>query len=541
MMRARVLVTLPALALVTFTLTACTTWRKKDSSVESLLARKPRVHLRVTVEGNDVPIELSSARIVADTLHGWGHYVRDPKLPPPSPSDWDWRNPPVPKADSVAIPLALIRSVEAREFSSGKTVLLVLGIGATVAVVVAAIVAVSDLGDFGFGGGGGSTDGESCPLIYSWDGAGWRLDSGTYAGAIMPALARTDVDVLEHAVALHGEIQLRLTGLSGETEHVDALRIQAVDHPVGTFVAPDDKGALHVLTGVVQPLSARDFRGRDALRRIAEWDGWGWESSPSGRNPDQKADVRDGIEVEFDRPASAGRAYLIVDGSNTPWAAHLMRRFVGLQGDGAWRWYGAVAADPAERAALVAGFARETFLRVSLWDGARWVNQGSIPQAGPEVAKRQALAIDLGSVPGPRVRVRLESATMLWNIDRLRLAVDTGREPVIHDAPLQSAKDQTGRPVESLVRTAADGEEYVIEPGESAELRFRAPAEAPEGLTRTFVARTTGWYEIHPGGARAADPVLAARLVHEPLAASRFSVEELNAALAALDRLAGSR
>jgi hypothetical protein len=531
MARRRVLPTLAVFAAAAFCLPGCTAYRQSRSPLEQVLSENPGVHLRVTVEGRKTPIGISSCRIEGDSLYGRGRYLGHPD-PEPSPSDWDWPYRKWYRTTSVVIPLSAIRTVEAREFSAGKTVALVAAIGVT-AAAVAALVAVSTAG-----GPLDNVGSDSCPLIYCWDGSEWWLDSGTYAGAIMPALARTDVDILEHATALDGTLRLRLTGRGGETEHVDALAIQAVDHPRGTFIAPDGKGRLHVLTNAAPPLAARDFRGGDALRRIADRDGWGWESSPSGRDPERDVDVRDGLEIEFTRPGTARVAFLTVDASNTLWAAYLMQRFVGLQGSRARQWYEAVAANPADRAALVAGFAREAFLSVSVWDGAGWVKQGFIPEAGPELPRRQALAIDLTRASDERVRIRLESAPSLWNIDRVRLAVDAGREPIVRDLPMLSARDENGRRVGSLLESAGDDREYVIEPGAAAALRFES-AEAPgEDIVRTYVARTTGWYEIHAAGIGQPDPVLAARLVREPLSASRFFVREMNTALDALDRMA---
>jgi hypothetical protein len=49
----------------------------------------------------------------------------------------------------------------------------------------------------------------SGPLVYSWDGRRWRLDSGTFGGAIMSASTRTDVDNLLYATAVNDTLPLR--------------------------------------------------------------------------------------------------------------------------------------------------------------------------------------------------------------------------------------------------------------------------------------------------------------------------------------------
>lgn len=128
-MRTRRLVILFAFAVAAFSSFGCTSWRKQDTSVERLLAEKPDIQLCIAVEGRKIPLELFLMRVAADTLYGWGRYLRDPESKP-SPLDWDYRYRKKPVADSVAIPISAIRSVEEKRFSAGKTVFSVLGLAA---------------------------------------------------------------------------------------------------------------------------------------------------------------------------------------------------------------------------------------------------------------------------------------------------------------------------------------------------------------------------------------------------------------------------
>jgi hypothetical protein len=88
----------------------------------------------------------------------------------------------MPAADSITVPLSAIQSIEERRFSAGKTVFLVLGLGATALLVVTFFAGLS------FSRGWWAT---SRPLISSWDGPGaapqgyanfctrWLLESTT--------------------------------------------------------------------------------------------------------------------------------------------------------------------------------------------------------------------------------------------------------------------------------------------------------------------------------------------------------------------------
>jgi hypothetical protein len=435
------------------------------------------------------------------------------------------------KGDSMAIPIERIAKLEAWRFSGTKTLFCVVGIGATVAVLVAAIAFASWDGPLGGGGssGGGGDGSYSCPLIYSWDGTAWTLDSGTYAGAIMPALARTDVDNLDHAQAHDGIVRLRVTGVPGETEHVDAIRLLVVDHDPQCTIAPDAGGALHALGSLREPTSARDFRRRDILRLVRANDALNWESVPTGRDTARVDDIRDGLEIEFPREPGATEARLVVDGRYTAWADYLMGEYIQLHGRDTGAWYRALAADPARARGFAAAMAREVFLNVSVWDGARWRPQGFVPGAGPELAKRQVVRLDLSGVRDETVRVRLEAAPSLWLIDRV--AIDFGPERGFgaKEIGLTDARDSRGRDVRPRL-ARADGLSHVMETQDSAELRF-AVDSTPPGRARSYLAVTTGWYRIHTSESADPDWALADRLIQEPRAMSRLSVARLNEAL----------
>lgn len=487
--------------------------------------------MRVTVTTHSsARVTLSECQIVGDSLLG----VADGR-----PKDEDvgrfWNLYGGSTLYYVSIPLESIQKVEVRRFDAGKTVLLALGLGLTAAVIVAA--ATSSESEKTQAPPPPSTGGSgepiwSCPLIYSWDGLAWRLDSGTYSGAIMPALARTDVDNLEHAVAKDGLVRLRLTGLPGETEHVNALTLLAVDHDPVVTVAPDGRGNLHTLGEAIAPSTARDFAGRDALKRVTGLDEWCWESVMQSRDPSSDADLRDGLEIEFPRDEGAREARLVLDGTNTVWAAHLMGKLVAMHGRETQTWYDAVAADPAKARRIQAAFAREAFLHVSVWGRKGWERQGAAWESGPELLKRQVVTLDLSRVVGNRVRVRLESTPNLWLVDRVAIDYTPEGKVRVRELRLERARDLQGRDLRALLK-AEDGMEYVIAPGDTAEIAFRDPA-VPAGQRRSYVARTTGWYRVNVPEIGEPQTELLERLETEPGAVARFSTQRMNEALAVL-------
>lgn len=502
--------------------TSCTHWSASKTPVEQVLENDHPGKIRLTTVDEQV-IELQSPRIDSDTLYGFG-FVGEKKG----------------AAQPLKFPVAEVRSVEVRTTNAAGTVLLVAGVGLLLAMVIAAATWDGPFGDTSGGGGGSSYGSEpiSCPLVYSWDGEAWRLDSGTFGGAFLEPLARTDVDNLVFVRASDGVVKLRLANELFETDYVDAIRLLAVDHPLGTEVVPDamPNGALHVVGSLEPPLTARDDRGRDALAAVSAVDDWAWESSPSGRDTAVAADLRDGLVLEFARPAGAREATLVIDGNNTPWAAMLMQEYVAAHGRETDAWYAEMNGDPLAARTLGLRMAREGFLQVSVWTERGWEPRGLVWEAGPEVSKRQAMRLDLTGVETGRLRVRLESIPLFWRLDRVAVDYSSaagGSAPSPQGLTATSARmEADGRDV-SVPLSSIDGDRLALRTGDAARLEFDVPP-VPEGMARSYLVESSGWYRAHTRpSTEAPDPAIV-QFEREGTfgTLSRLAVARLNEALA---------
>lgn len=492
-----------------FVLAGCTTWKTQSAAPADVIAAKSGSHVRVT-RSDGSTLELTSAAITGDSLSGHSTAAKDPTT-------------------RVVIPLAEVQSVAVRGISSGKTALLLSGLGAT-AILVAAAAGGDDPPPPPPGGTGGAI---SCPLVYSWDGATWRLDSGTFGGAIAPALARTDVDNLIHAAAEGGMLRLRVANELNETDYLDRLSLLVVDHPAGYTVAPDADGHIHTLGTLVPPSSARDFRGGDALARVSRVDGWAWESNPSGRDTASSGDIRDGLELVFPRPRT-GTARLVVEGHNTPWAAYLLQQLVAAHGRETQAWYDSLGNIPGLAQRFGALMAEEAFLGVSIEVNGRWERQGHIWEAGPEISKRQVFALDLSRVKGDSVHIRLESAPSFWLIDGVALDSSADAPFTVHEILAEHAVDRSGSDVRRRLGSV-DRNYFVMEHGDGAELQFRLPDPEP-GRARSYLVRSSGWYRIHGDELAPAESRLLSSVVAQPHGASKLAVARMNDALLVLGR-----
>lgn len=498
-------------------LQACWHWGAKPIEPQQFDGIKRDRQVRVTLVDDEILI-MRNPFISRDSLI-WLRTVSDPAGDPPSPSP----------VERQGVPLSQIKKAEVYEVDAAATAALVIGLGLTAVLVAAASSSGSNSGSSSGSGSGSSSGGTceycaSCPLVYSWDGHGWRLDSGTFGGAIMHALARTDVDNLDFVRPDLGVIRLQLANHQNETDYVDALDVLAVNHDSGLAVAPDAAGGLHTIGALTPPSAARDFRGRDALARVRAQDGWSWESNPGERDTLVAADLRDGLELAFPRPKGSTAARLVVDGNVTTWATLMMQRFVAAHGRATRAWYDSLDRDPRAARRLGEGLARQAFLSVAVQVGGRWQPQAMIWDAGPEISKRQVAVLDLRGVVGDTVRVRLESVPSFWLIDNV--GVDFAPERPVEITELAATR--------AVGWAGPDGQPLTLEPGDSLELSFRVP-EVPAGKGRTYLLRTHGWYRLHTPETGEPDKALLHGLFDDPLGVSKAAVARLNEALRAME------
>lgn len=491
----------------------CSHWTGTDLAPRRV-AREDRI--RVNLQGG-WQAEFHGPFIVGDSLIGFGDGSTGPRR---------------------AVALDQVKSIEVRRRSAGRVLLASVGATALLALISAANKRPQTIYvPIGNGGGsGGPGIGVSCPLVYSWDGADWRLDSGTFGGAIVPALARTDLDNLRYATATRGELRLRVANELAEVDHVDALVVVAVDHPAGTEVAPDGRGAIHLLRMPIAPRTAITYDGADARARLLTEDGWGWESRLIRRDTANPETLRDGLDLVFPKPAGARRAHLIVDGRSTPWAGTLMQALLVARGNALPAWSDSLSAMPLFAAGTKSLLARVGFLAAAVRQSGAWAFQGYIEEAGPEVAKRQVLELDLNGVDGDSVQIRLESTPAMWNIDRVAIDYSSDESIITTEARLTRARAADGRDVAALIERA-DGRFYDLSHGASAEMRFAVAPDRP-GLRRSYLLRSTGWYgiDVDPN----AVPDLASlKQVGTPAGAARVAIARLNGALDAIG--AGAR
>jgi hypothetical protein len=452
-------------------------------------------------------VDLAGRAIVTDTLQ---NLINSAALPVVSALTLD-------TFDQVhQISLNEIRQVEIKTKKRAKLVGFVMGATVDALLIIAARTAAeettSDTQD---------TMQFSCPFVYSFDGHEYVRDSEPFGGSLFEAAQRTDVDRLDYIREADGKYTLKMTNELSETQYVDAIKLLVVDCERGYGVYPTFQGQLVTTGNPVLPRSAVDTNQSDVLSLVLKNDDLFWTSYP-GNNV-----ARDGIVVEYAKPAHAAVAKLVISAQNTLWASYLQGQMLALQGDRLEAWYAHLNESAEARQALQQAMIREGMLLVKLFDGSSWRDAGFVWEVGPTLAKDVALVIDIKNVQGEKLLLKFESTTGFWKINSV-FADYSPDIPV--DVMVLSPQKAVGHQGENLVDVLSeiDGNRYVM-PDTCcwARLEFSAPT-IKTGKERSVFLSATGYYRINIEAKGQPDPDLISRLLTQPGAYGRVTVGMFN-------------
>ena len=427
-------------------------------------------------------------------------------------------------------PVDSVLQVQIPYRKSGKLIGLLLGMaadGAAYYAITSWHKAYHEGYDEGYREGYTEPPAGSCPHVYSHDGRGYVIDSEPYAGAMVEALQRTDIDNLDHLRERRGRCKLLVANGVEETEHVDQVSLLMVEHPPGVRVVPSFDGGLHTLCQPLPPVAAFDDRGADILPLITATDERIWSSNPFGRNSAEMSQVRDGIELHFVRPAGAQTAKLLVNVQNTIWAGTMLKRLLELQGRDLPGFYDQLNASEFMRNLLTAALIREGALHITVWNGHEWTDGGYVFDVGSRIAKDQIVMLNLENVLSDTLRLRLESTAGFWRLNSAALDCSPDLPVTILEIAPEKAVTEQGQNVLDALRTIDHHYYEMPDPENRAELVFRVPPRAAH-LERSYLLKCTGYYTIHVAAEGDPQTELIFSFALVPGAFGQYALQTLN-------------
>jgi hypothetical protein len=272
----------------------------------------------------------------------------------------------------------------------------------------------------------------SCPFLYAYDGTHWNFVTDALgrspAGLLYDGVHQAAADTREWLVIsgakakpVGGEVLLDFTEELWETVYFDFARLEAIDHPSGVEIVPDEKmvpppfpsKAIYTISRPLTP-RATDDRGRDRTDEIARQDG----RYLAGLAPTRYQGIVEphALVLELPEARRARRVMLYLTG---------------------WIFY----SDTSINVSLSQGGGTKPSGPVLEVPDGRGGWKVAIPAMGYPAGKTKTMPVDLSGLlnpDDPRVRIRTNLA-IYW--DRIAYTVDEEPAPIeISEAPLASAR-----------------------------------------------------------------------------------------------------
>ncbi len=375
----------------------------------------------------------------------------------------------------------------------------------------------------------GSAFSSLCPHVYSYDGQAYRLDAEMCSGAFYETAQYSDLATLDHLRATDdGMYRIKLANEMQEADYVDRLSLLVFDHPEGSRVYATAGGHYIAVSEPQAPCSARTSKGADITMLLGNNDeGTSWLSNPFGCDPENEADLREKVDLVFNKPAGASRAALLLTLRNTSWAAAQHTEFLSLQGRALPEWYAGLNADSDARNDLKSALTRENALLVSVWDGTQWRPAAPVNMVGPAVDRSVVQEIDLQDIPGETLRIRLDCPPGYWIINSVQADFSFTEDIIPQELLPVKATDQAGQDVVNRLNRV-DGIRFSMPAaGDYACLEFACPPLRPD-VERTVLIRCEAYYSPRILSEGEPQTELTDRLLHDPGAYNRWRLQNLN-------------
>lgn len=377
----------------------------------------------------------------------------------------------------VGLPLDGIQKIEVLQHDKGRTTVSYIlgGIGYTIGVmaVAAVIVALTK---------------SSCPFVSVYDGQQYVVQGELFGGAIYPSLERDDYLPLR-VHPLEGAFKVRISNELQEKQYTDFADLVVISHDKNVRALTDRQGKIYTVGTLQAPVQALLNDRLDMTPALQATDKW-----LCLFNDTAATDNVNELVLQFERPAGARQAKLVLQVKNSYWFDYLYGEFTSAFGSYYNHWIKKQKKVPASE---LDQWSRDQHipLQVLLKTTGGWKEVEQLKTIGPLTNRELLVPLDLEDVEGNEVVVKLSTGFMFWELDGAGIDYSANQPYTIQVLKPSAGVDENGKDVVPLLATGDRKYLDQPQPGNAAVLTYRLAQQPAAGQALSVVLHTRGYYE----------------------------------------------
>ena len=345
---------------------------------------------------------------------------------------------------------------------------------------------------------GDSGGGFSCPFVSSFDGQEYHFEHEATPFAVNKALETTSYGTLRFLRDVGGTYHVRITEELDEVSYVNGFSLAAVDYPADSGVKEvfaDIYGNPQTIKGRINPVGFIDTWGNSRLDEITTKG----QMIGSDRTMLEQGTFVESYVATFTRPDDAGgAAKFMVSTQKTMLITQSWMWFLDTIDGINNMWWIEELMGQSQYKEMFLDFINMVNLRVELWDGEKWVNQGEI-KAGLHILEEFLLPLDLSIIgtQDDEIKVRLSSGAGFYELDQVGIDFSQNEIAAIHNLEPVTAQLNGEIDIKPVIGSFENEQHVQMFSGDIIDLVYDVPF-LDESLARGFIVGLKGYYHVDP-------------------------------------------
>lgn len=328
----------------------------------------------------------------------------------------------------------------------------------------------------------------SCPFVYVKDGEEFIFTGELYPGILTANQQRDDYLPLPNLEDETDEYRIKITNELKEIQYTDLVQLMEIHHSPNVQILLDKNGAVHTFSDKKSPNNVWIDNTTDNITPVMVKDN---NSYLFDSELDDPKSIR-GIELQFSKPIATEKAKLFLTVKNSLWLDYVFGKFNAKFGS----YYPQFQKDQQ----LISGEKSLQWindqhipLSVYLKTDEGWELLERIQPVGPLASRDIAIPIDLSTLSGTSMTLKLETGFMFWEVDYAAIDYTENAPITVNYLNAYEAIDEGYNDITELL--SASDQDYFVQPniGDEAIVTFRT-SELTPGLNRTFFLKNRGYY-----------------------------------------------